>query len=307
MRVAGIDIGTNTLLMVVGEKTENSDGINWIADFHSIARLGEGLDNSGIISETAISRAVKILEDYRQKIAELNVDRVVAYATSAMRDANNSTEVKQKLESVLRFEIIVIDGKREAELSFLGTIDDDKIQSGVIDIGGGSTEFIYGRGSEIHSKKSINIGAVRLFEKFIHQQPPNDDDVTLAENHSQNLIDAIDLESWKGKVYAVAGTPTTLASIHLGLGEFDYDKIHNFEFSYKSLVETMEMIRKMSRDDIANRFGVHQNRADIIYSGGIILQEFLRRLPNQSCFVSCKGLRYGIVTDYFNNNFGNIK
>lgn len=305
MRVAGIDIGTNTLLMVVGDKAEISGDINWLGDFHSIARLGEGLDKSGIISETALSRAVAILEDYKQKIAELNVDKVVAYATSAMRDAGNSAEIKQKLERILCREITIIEGKREAELSFIGTIDDDNIESGVIDIGGGSTEFIYGKGSEIHSKKSINIGAVRLFEKFIHEQPAIDENIILAKNHTNELIEKIDLESWNGRIYAVAGTPTTLASIHLGLGEFDYDKIHNFEFSYKSLLETMKMIRLMSRDDIAIKFGVHQNRADIIYSGGIILQEFLRRLPNQSCFVSCKGLRYGIVTDYYNNNLGN--
>ena len=171
---AGIDIGTNTLLMTIGY---NENGkLHVIEDYHSIVRLGEELNQNGYVLDSACNRAVESLKKCKILCEKHGVTKINAVATSAMRDAANSADIKSRLESALGSEIRIIHGEEEAKLSFLGTVEDDS-HSVVIDIGGGSTEIVFGKGSEILFRKSLQIGAVRLTEKFVSSLPPTEQEV----------------------------------------------------------------------------------------------------------------------------------
>lgn len=292
-RYAAIDIGTNTILMLIAEIKVNE--IIYLKDSISIARLGENVDKDGNISEEAISRAVNILKEYKDVCNELKVSNIIAVGTSALRDASNGDDVLKIFNNVLPAEYKVIPGEIEASLSFLGTIQSSK-PSVVIDIGGGSTEIIYGVDNKIKSRISLNIGAVRFTEKFISQQP-------IIKSELENLKIEIRKELKKvnpeidlnSDVIAVAGTPTTLAGIALGLKDYVPDKIHNYILTANELNKIINKFCEMSNNIISEFYNIHPKRADVITVGSIILSELLNYLNLNSVKVSIQGLRYGII------------
>lgn len=298
MRLASIDIGTNTLLLLIVDCNHNKID-NVLVDEHKIARLGEDLNSTGLISNIALDRAKKILLFYKSIISEYNVEQLFCVATSAMRDASNSKEIKKELEYVIGSEIKIIGGEDEAKLSYLGSIEDHP-KNTVIDIGGGSTEIILGSGSTITFKKSVDVGAVRLSEMF-NLFEKKQDDIKKAEDHVRKAF-SIFPTSTGHQAIAVAGTPTTIAQINLGLDNFSAEKVHLIKISLKELLEAKSLIINNSKEDLINNYGVHPNRADVILGGTIILETFLKAFDFNDYLTSVKGLRYGVVIDYLRKN-----
>jgi exopolyphosphatase/guanosine-5'-triphosphate,3'-diphosphate pyrophosphatase len=292
---AAIDIGTNTILMVVGN-SENGI-LNIYRDEHSIARLGEGVDVLKRLQPQAIERATVILKKYRAICNELGITHIRAVATSAMRDAENREEVCQIFSELLKTDIEIISGEEEAQLSFLGTVEDEELST-IIDIGGGSTEIVTGRNSTIHSRISLNIGAVRFTERFLKDKPAAYDAIACAENEIRQQLLKADRRN-AGKIYAVAGTPTTLAAIAQELHEYSRDAIHGYDLK-TSVVETiLEKLLKSNFEEILLIPGVHPQRADILPAGAMILKEILHFLQADSCIVSTQGLRFGVLKSMF--------
>ncbi len=293
MRVAGIDIGTNTILMLIADIDENGKVLP-IADFHSIARLGEGLNQSGIISQQAVQRTIKILIDYKKEIERFNVEKYFCVSTSAMREAKNSQEVIREIKVQTGFDVLVIDGDLEAYLSYIGTVEDAK-HSVVLDIGGGSTEVIVGEQDEIIFRKSFKIGAVRLTEKYIPQHPPTKEIIDKIKKECIDNFVSIDKSLISGNVYAVAGTPTTIAAVVLGLKEYDRSKVDNFKLSLDEIRKTKELFLTLSIDEIVQKLYVPPMRADVITAGTIILESFCDHFALPEVIVSDKGLRFGVI------------
>ncbi len=294
MKIASIDIGTNTILLLIIEYTNGKYEI--IEDHHKIARLGEGLDKSGEISAEAIERATKILDIYHNRIIQQNVSNIVTVATSAMRDAKNSNVVKDIFEKIIESKIEIIEGKEEARLSFLGSIEDDKLNT-VIDIGGGSTEIITGRNLDIYNITSLQTGAVRLSERT-NLFYPFSENALLKADKELNYIFSETEEFNFGEIIAVAGTPNTLGQIHLRLKDYSREKLHNFEMTKLELKNVLEIIKNSPKEYLVEEYGVHPNRADIILGGGLILQKLLQ-VSNQNSFkISSNGLRFGVAKDY---------
>ncbi len=293
-KIASIDIGTNTILLLILEYQNGKYTI--IEDHHKIARLGEGLDKSGNISLEAIERATKILNEYHNRITKNNVEKVISVATSAMRDAKNSNLVKSIFEKIIGNEINVIEGKEEARLSFLGSIEDNHFNT-VIDIGGGSTEIITGQNSQITNITSLQTGAVRLSERNNLFYPFSAKSID-STNKELNFLFSQIIDFKFGNIIAVAGTPNTLAQIHLNLNSYSREKLHNFEMKATELDNVLEIIKNNPKDYLVDKYGVHSNRADIILGGGLILQKLLNVSGKNSFKISSNGLRFGVAKDY---------
>ncbi len=288
---ASIDIGTNTILLLIANVSGNK--VEIIEDFHKIARLGEGLDKNGFISYEAISRAVKILEFYKEQLDSNKVTQIKCVATSAMRDANNSSDVKSIFEKILDCDVEIIDGEAEARFSFLGSIEDDELNT-VIDIGGGSTEIITGKKDKIDNIISLQTGAVRLSEHNNLFFPFSDSSLKSAGEELTIIYQKVKSFNF-GKVIAVAGTPNTLAQINLGLTSYDREILHNYVMRTNELDEVINKIKTHTKQDLMDKYGVHPNRADIILGGALVLRKLLEISNKDEFIVSSNGLRFGVI------------
>lgn len=295
MICAGVDIGTNTILMVIGEQC--ADG-SWriIEDLHEIGRLGEGVDATGRISNEAIERAIVILSAYRERCIHHGVERLRAVATSAMRDAANSDDVRRILCNVIATEIEVIDGGEEARLTFRGTVRGPQ-SSIAIDIGGGSTELVCGASGSVSDAVSLEIGAVRFTERYFSTRPPSEH--TLADARSAIAATVAPFAnrflSLNNDVVAAAGTPTALATLDLGLDAFDASKIHGHVLTASVVHQLMLMLVSLDTASLRRLPAIHPKRIDILPAGALILDGLMNSLLIDSLIVSTGGVRYGVL------------
>lgn len=297
MIAAAIDIGTNTLLLTVGERLPDCT-VRILRDEHSIARLGAGVDAAGNIGREAIGRAAEILRRYRNICDEADVNLVAAVGTSALRDAANRDEVCAELGSVIGTEIRIIDGETEAALSFSGSVECAE-SAIVLDIGGGSTEIIAGRGGTIEYRTSMNIGAVRLTERFFGSFPPAPEMVAAV---SEAISEQLPVGIPAYPMTAVAGTPTTLAAIALELQVFSPEKVHNFHLTLETVRSLAEMLLRKPLPEILALPGVHPQRADILPAGALILKVAMEKFGYSHCTVSTRGLRFGVLEEMLNSS-----
>ena len=294
-RLAGLDIGTNTILLLIADIDENGN-IDVIRDEHNIARLGEGVDKTGIINVNALERACSVLREYRVLCDEHGVEKINTGATSALRDARNSAEIREKLAEIIGTRIRVLSGEKEAEISFMGTVRDDD-HSVVLDIGGGSTEIIKGTNRELESRKSLQTGAVRLTERFFSSQPPSEYEIIQAVKAIRSELNNIDIRDKDIKYYAVAGTPTTIAAVSMGLADFEREKIEGYMLSLDEMIDVLEIFFKSDTEHLITKLNIHPKRADVITAGGLILKEFTSMLGFSECIVSTRGLRFGLLLE----------
>ncbi|MEM4261113.1 MAG: hypothetical protein QXG00_07765 [Candidatus Woesearchaeota archaeon] len=296
--ISAIDIGSNTILMLVAKDLGNKR-YEILADKHSIARLSEGLSETGVINDQAIERAKKILKEYKDVCDLFGVSTIKSVATSAIREAKNGTEVSLILSNVIGFPIEIISGEEEANLSFSGTIENEE-NSTVIDIGGGSTEFVNGENEEILYKKSIKIGAVKITEKFFPKHPPNDNQINHAIDYIEENLETLNKSKLQGILYAVAGTPTTLAAITKGVKEYDFNQINGIIITTNILTKLFEEFLSRSVQDIVERYKIHPKRADVITAGTLLLRQILQFLQKDYFITSAKGLRFGVLKTILN-------
>ena len=292
MRIASIDIGTNTLLLLIGE-VQADGSFSIVHDEHSIARLGEGVHASKCINEKAIERASHILHRYKLICDSYKVEKITIVATSAMRDADNAEYVCSILSSIIQKPISIISGKEEAYFSYVGskeTYDNPTI----IDIGGGSTEIICMDNDHTIQSISLNIGAVRFTEKYFSTYPPSIDSIQEAIAEIKTSLSQFTI-SVHSPVIVVAGTPTTLACIDQGLDEYHRDKVHGYILTYDAISSITDMLCTSSYDSLFSIKGINPKRADILPAGSFLLKSLLSYFAIEHCIVSTKGLRYGVL------------
>ena len=309
MRVAALDIGTNTVLLLIVESQGPPD-FRILLDRHAIARIGEGVDHTGIISDAAFERLRTVLRGHKEEIDKLNVDATIAYATSAMRDASNSQKIITSIRSEFGIVIEIISGSTEAELTYRGALAGLSLPEaaqniGVIDIGGGSTEISLGSKGIFNNGVSIEVGAVRMTERFFNKIPPTRERLNEAVHSIQSLIqEQVQSGSRIDILIAVAGTPTTLAAMDLNLQQFDRDQIQDYELKMEAVERLVLEIESLSTDELVKKYpAVNRGRADILLAGSLILQEAMKALRMQSVIVSTRGLRYGIAIQELERGF----
>jgi exopolyphosphatase/guanosine-5'-triphosphate,3'-diphosphate pyrophosphatase len=298
MRIATIDIGTNTVLMLIAEVEDGMPTI--LRDEHSIARLGEGVDKTRRISDVAYSRFAEIMNRYSALLKEYSVDRVAAFATSAMRDAENRAEIIERVKTEFAVDIEILSGDEEAKWSFEGAVFGITAIPGdvaTIDIGGGSTEISFGsierNGGVWSSGKSIDIGAVRIKERFLSAQPQVDEARAYIR---QQLSQLVLPEANPHALIAVAGTPTSLAAMKYKLVTFDAKRVDGAVIRKFEIEALTEEILSIDAEELVKRYpAVSPSRADILPAGALILEEALLALGLDSIRVSTQGVRYGIL------------
>lgn len=231
------------------------------------------------------------------------VDSVQAVATSAARDVTNADQLIKICDS-LNIPVKILSGTEEAEMSFKGAVfdqpQDQKIL--VIDIGGGSTEFIVGINNQILNRKSLDIGGVRYFERFINGYPLTNEKLKKMEDQIsyelENLFLGVNLKEYTSslKILAVAGTPTSLAAAELG--GYDEEKVHGYTLNLSQLISWRD---KLASSELKEKIklGIEEKRADIILVGVCVLKLTLEKLKINSVCVSTKGLRYGLAMKLF--------
>lgn len=296
MRVAALDLGTNTFLCLIAEGDGRLERV--LADEAEVVRLGQEVDRTGRFHDDALSRAEICFTKFRELMDRHRVDRILGTATSAARDVENGEELF-KIARRLKIPLEIIPGSEEARLSYLGACGENKdlLHRLVIDIGGGSTELIVGRGRELLFAQSLDIGAVRLTERFVSKQPvPAPDQERLQQEIDRILSPALKEVAAHPveEMVAVAGTPTALAAIELG--GFDRDKVDGHLLSVEKL---RQWRREFSETTVEEKKTKYQlgGRADIIYAGVSILCATAEKLGVKSVSVSTKGLRYGVALE----------
>jgi len=299
MLKASIDLGTNTCLMLVAE-IESGSVKKVLGDYARIVRLGEGVDKTGHLQSDAITRTLTCLNEYSEIISTsgISLDDVICVATSQARDAENGKEFFTRVETELGFGFRVISGKDEARLSFTGSLlpNMDACDYAVVDIGGGSTEFVTAKDG-----RSVDLGSVRFTERYLKSDPVTDEEFNFCFNEVDDKLE--ELVEWRGSIssnmqmLAVAGTATTLASWHLRLREFDSAEVEKVQLTSANLFQMVEDLKRMSVKERRDQVGIDPKRADVLLAGAMIMWRTMEKLKFQTCNISSRGLRYGVLMD----------
>jgi exopolyphosphatase/guanosine-5'-triphosphate,3'-diphosphate pyrophosphatase len=290
-RVAAIDCGTNSIRLLVADVTKRDDGTAWLRDVHremKIVRLGQGVDATGRLHPDAIQRTKEALLEYARTMQRKGVERARMVATSATRDASNRDDFFGMTEEILGAPAEVITGDEEAGLSYLGAVADLDPEEGpflVTDLGGGSTEFVLGTGTEVEAARSMDIGCVRLTERFIHSDPPKEDEIAEAEAFAREAIkeafSVVPVEKAKTWI-GVAGTVTTLSALVQGLEVYNSDVIHLSRITLDNVREITDRILSMTHDERASLGPMHPGRVDVICGGAVVLRAIADELENRA-------------------------
>ena len=298
MRVAAIDIGTNTVLMLIAD-VDRINSLRVIRDEHAIARLGEGVDESKLIAPKAVERALTILERHQKVADREKVERIVACGTSAFRDADNRDEVVELVRERVGINVEVISGEEEAELTYAGAVSafiaaDKQEEFLVLDIGGGSTELTYGKSLSVTSRVSLDVGCVRLTERVLRTAPPSIEALHAAQSLIRGLVSQIEKQP-TAQMIGVAGTLTTLAALNLNLKYFDPEKVGGHVLSLGKVKQLFQEFSRMTVDEIAAFPQVLPGRTDVLLAGIMILVEVMETLGVDEITVSERGLSYGLA------------
>ena len=298
MKVASIDIGSNTLLLLIAEVDIQSQSVIPILNEYRMPRISKGLKKNSFINAASIESLFNVLQEYKNIIEKHNCSKVILNATQALRVASNSTEIIDSIKSKFGFDVNVISGNHEAYLSFLGANSGltSKYQSIVIDIGGASTEVIAGSESEIYYQKSFPIGVVTMTERYL-KSSFSDENFELNLSNIFSELGTTDLSNLK--VIAVAGTPTTLACAKQNLSEYSDEKVEGFILKAKDLKYFITSFKSMNSDKIRKTYGkIMDGKGDRGRDAGMILLSILNLIGNDYLYTSTRGLRYGAIVDY---------
>ena len=279
MRVAAIDCGTNSIRLLIAD----IDGNNFreVVRDMEIVRLGQGVDQTGQFHPDAIARTLAAVDKFGAEIAKRGVEKIRFFATSATRDATNRHLFVDGVRDRLGIEPEVISGNEEAALSFAGAIQDLDPAEGpflVIDIGGGSTEFVFGT-SSVEAARSVNIGCVRMTERHFANDPATSEQIELARTDIQAAIAqaAAEVPITQAKtLVAVAGTATTVAAAALNLAEYDRYAIHLARISALQVHDASTMFLTKNREERLALGYMHPGRVDVIPAGALVLSEIIK-------------------------------
>jgi len=277
-RVAAVDCGTNSIRLLIADIT--GDNFKEVLRTMEIVRLGQGVDQNKAFQPDAIDRTLNAVRLFKDQIASKGVEKIRFCATSATRDATNRNLFIDGVRDILGIEVEVIPGEEEAELSFIGATKELRQSDSpflVVDIGGGSTEFVFGS-EKVDFAKSVNIGCVRMSERHLNTQPPSmaqiaqaivDIDIAIAQAAA-----VVPITTAKTLV-AVAGTATTVAAAALELNDYDRHMIHLSRISASNVHKVAASFQSMNKDQIASLGFMHPGRVDVITAGSLVLSRIM--------------------------------
>jgi exopolyphosphatase/guanosine-5'-triphosphate,3'-diphosphate pyrophosphatase len=301
VKVAVVDVGTNSTRLLVAEVVDGRVA-RALERRTTITRLGEGVDAGGRLGEAAMERVLETCAEYRRTIDTVGADRVVAILTSAVRDAANGAEFERELRRRFGFEAQTISGEREARLTYLGATSGRAHEEPtlVLDIGGGSTEVVVGRGHAVEFFVSTQLGSVRHTERHLHHDPPTRAELEDCRGAARAELERAVLADVRERVrdgIAVAGTPTSFAAIDLDLDPYDPERVEGHRLT---LAACERILARLAAVPVAERrrvTGLHPDRAPTIVAGGAILAEAMGLFGLGEIEVSERDILHGAALD----------
>jgi exopolyphosphatase/guanosine-5'-triphosphate,3'-diphosphate pyrophosphatase len=308
-RVAAVDCGTNSIRLLVADVPAAGAHTDLLRRME-VVRLGEGVDASGRLSPQAIERTRLVLAEYAAAARDLGATAVRMVATSATRDAANRADFEEMVVTTLGQKPDVVPGREEAELSFLGataSLDAAATAHGsapprppflVVDIGGGSTEFVLGDAAGVRAARSVDIGCVRLTERHLHGDPPTADEVRRAEDDIRSALDDVRAEvpvEQAVSLVGLAGSVTTVAALVLALPAYDADAIHGSRIAVGDVRAVTADLLAATRERRAAMPVMHPGRVDVIGAGSLILRVLMDELGAAEVVVSEHDILDGIA------------
>ena len=286
MRVAAIDLGTNTTRLLVGDVVDGR--VDPLVRRSTITRLGEGVDTRGRLLPFPIARVRNCLSDYRRELESLGSERALLVATSAVRDAENGEAFLGEIECSYGFVTRLLTGNEEAELTLRGVATDRQLDDGalVLDVGGGSTELI-----TTSERTSIDVGSVRLTERHLRSDPPAPGALAAAAREVRDLLPQLEPTAAVG----VAGTITTLAALELG--GYDPERVHGYHLSRAAAERQLERLASLPLAERRELPGLEPERAPVIVGGALIVCNVLDRYGLQGLEVSERDLLHGTALE----------
>jgi exopolyphosphatase/guanosine-5'-triphosphate,3'-diphosphate pyrophosphatase len=297
MKVASIDIGTNTVLLLIAS-IDGSGVITPVVYEQRVARLGQGVDAARNLHPDAMERVLKALREFRQVVDAHAPDRTVVCGTSAVRDAANRDEFVALVRNATGFAVDILSGDEEALWTYRGAISGvpHLEHATVVDIGGGSTEIIVGNRTSIHESISLDVGSVRLTERVFRHDPPTHPELEKAIEIVENELARAGHFPFAGTtLVGVAGTATSLAVLDQGLAEFRLPAVSGYPLELERVYELFRKLRAMPVAGIRGLSAVMEGRADVITAGVLILREIMAHFTFQTMTVSERGVRYGLA------------
>ncbi len=296
MRVAVVDIGTNSTRLLIADV--EGTGVYEVERQTTVTNMGRGVDHTGMICLDAVEDVCTVIGDYKALYEEMEADRVMAIATSAVRDAVNGDAFIAELRERFNLDARMLTGEEEAHLTYLGATAHRPTsgQTLVFDIGGGSTELIVGTGREVGFHTSLQAGTIRQSERHLTADPPHPhelEDLAADIRHQIERAIAAQPESSPSHAIAVAGTPTSLAAIDQGLEPYDPGRVHGYHLG---LHRIQRMLSRLSSLPLAERLrvpGLHPGRAPTIVTGTVILVQVMRAFGLQEIEVSELDILHG--------------
>lgn len=299
--VAAVDVGTNTVLLVIARGSAQSPIA--VTEHAQITRLGQGVDATRRIDDAALERTLKCLTDYGDVVRQHQVRRAAGVCTSAARDAHNGREFLTRAEQALGFPLRIIDGHREAELTFRGGLSGLAVagRTLVLDVGGGSTEIVIGvqteKGAVVDSAVSLDIGSVRLTERFVRNDPVSDAELEAVRESIRAALRSVRAPPGLVTAVGVAGTLTTLAAVAEGLHSYDAGHVHGSRLSRERIEGLMLELAALPLAERKRIPGLDPKRADVIVAGACIAAEVMRFASLEELVVSDRGVRWGLVQE----------
>ncbi|MER7909270.1 Ppx/GppA phosphatase family protein [Streptomyces sp. NPDC096068] len=298
-RVAGIDCGTNSIRLLVADVHPETGELVELDRRMTIVRLGQGVDRTGRLAPEALERTFAACREYAAVIRELGAERIRFVATSASRDAENRDDFVRGVVEILGVEPEVITGDQEAAFSFAGATGELPGTETylVVDIGGGSTEFVTGT-DHVQAARSVDIGCVRLTERHVRHDPPTAEEAEAIRADVRAALDqaagAVPIDT-ADVLVGLAGSVTTVAAIALGLPEYDSEKVHHSRISAEQVAEVTDRLLASTHDERAAIPVIHPGRVDVIVAGALVLREIVERVGAREVVVSEHDILDGIA------------
>ncbi len=302
MRLATIDIGTNTTLLLIAEAGDGEARV--LAERAHITRLGRGIGADGGLGRAGIERTLTVLTDYVALAREYDA-ALHAVGTEALRRAPNARDFLEPAGRILGAPVEVIDGDREAALSYLAAQrsfpEETKGTAVVLDIGGGSTEIIVAPAGRVEFRRSLPVGSVRLTEKHIHDDPATPAEVAAVTDEVARQLSSVPFPSGPITLIGTAGTVTSLAAMSLGLQSYDPTRVHGHHLTLPALDRQIDRLRASTQAEREKMAGLDPKRADVILGGACILRQIALSARADEILVSDRGIRWGLL---FEKAFG---
>lgn len=301
-RKAIIDVGSKSVKFFLGELAEDKT-IKTIIDTNDIAGLGEGMEESGNIQPEPMARNVAAVANFAKIAKENGADQIVSVGTAALRKAGNSAEFVAKVKEACGVEVKIIPGEEEARLSYLAILSGLPIEKDadliIFDTGGGSTEFIFGKGTTLVKRFSVPLGSTRITEHYLKSDPVTAEEVKAAIAQIDKEFAEAGVEGRPSQLVGMGGTVTSMGAVKHKMVKYDPSVIQGSRLTKADIKEQIEEYSKRTIEQRRELPGLQPKRADVILAGACILDVITERLGADGLTISDRGLRHGLAFDLF--------